>query len=102
MPFRARKPSTNSRSSSSNLLKDERVKSMSESSTCSTLDSDSSSSPILNVCSDSSWSAETTASNVDGYLAAAAASEASEAENKSKKVAYDNAVIEDGNVRLSD
>ena len=50
MPFRARKPSTNSRSSSSNLLKDERVKSMSESSTCSTLDSDSSSSPILNVC----------------------------------------------------
>ena len=63
---------------------------MSESSTCSTLDSDS------------SWSAETTASNVDGYLAAAAASEASEAENKSKKVAYDNVVIEDGNVRLSD
>ena len=50
MPFRARKPSTNSRSSTSNLLKDERVKSMSESSTCSTLDSDSSSSPILNVC----------------------------------------------------
>ena len=50
MPFRARKPSTNSRSSSSNLLKDERVKSMSESSTCSTLDSDSSSSPILKVC----------------------------------------------------
>ena len=57
---------------------------------------------LFKVCSDSSWSAETTASNVDGYLAAAAASEASEAENKSKKVAYDNVVIEDGNVRLSD
>ena len=80
MPLRLRKPS---RSTSSLLQKEERVKSLSESSTCSTENSDS------------SWSAETSASNVDKFMA-------SEAE-KSSKNQYDNVVIvKEEDIRLSD
>ena len=88
MPLRLRKPSSSK--STSSLLKDQqRAKSLSESSTSSNLDSDS------------SWSAETTASNVDKYLASEVKDEVPSKPSLSSKIHYDNVTIENGEVRLS-